>query len=73
MGMASSTVLLAANAPGGRGTALTLHASALSLGTGLGAAIGGLVLTVAGYPAIGIVSAAFFIVSALLVWSLHRR
>jgi DHA1 family inner membrane transport protein len=73
MGMAATTVLLADDAPGGKGTTLTLHASALSLGTALGAAVGGLILVLADYRAIGIVSMAFYVASALLVWRLHTR
>ena len=49
MCMASTVVMLASDAPGGRGTALTLLGSGLSLGTAIGAALGGLVLTVADF------------------------
>jgi predicted MFS family arabinose efflux permease len=68
MGMASTTVMLASDAPGGRGTSMTLHASALSLGTAVGAAVGGLILTVASYQTVGIVSMALFVASASVVW-----
>jgi predicted MFS family arabinose efflux permease len=68
MGMASTTVLLASDAPGGRGTSMTLHASALSLGTAVGAAVGGLILTVASYQALGIVSMVLYVASASIVW-----
>jgi MFS transporter, DHA1 family, inner membrane transport protein len=71
MSMAATTVLLASDAPGGKGTTLTLHVSAISLGTALGAAVGGLILALADYGLIGIVSMVCYVASALLVWQLH--
>ena len=73
MSMSSSNVMLASDVPGGKGTALTLHAAALSLGTALGAAAGGLVLALADYAAIGLMGLLFFWLSAILVWLFHHR
>ena len=52
---------------------MTLHASALSLGTAVGAAVGGLILTVSSYQTIGIVSMALYVASALIVWRLYTH
>ena len=66
-GVAGNT-LLTAETPAGRGTTMTLNSSAISLGTALGSALGGLLLVLGGYPAIGLGSLAFLAASAGLTW-----
>jgi predicted MFS family arabinose efflux permease len=62
--------LLAAETPAARATTQTLNGSALSLGLALGAALGGLALSLGGYPAIGLCALGFTLAAAWLVaWS----
>jgi predicted MFS family arabinose efflux permease len=62
------TLLLSREAPGGKATAQSLLAVSGSLGTALGAALGGLLLTVSDYQVVGLVAALFGLVSAALIW-----
>jgi predicted MFS family arabinose efflux permease len=66
--MVSTVVLLVDQSPAGRATTLTLYGAAMNLGVALGAAMGGLALARVGYVALGLVTMALPLVSAVLVW-----
>jgi MFS transporter, DHA1 family, inner membrane transport protein len=52
--MVSTVVLLVGQSPAGRATTLTFYGSAMSLGMAMGAVLGGLALSVAGFFALGV-------------------
>jgi predicted MFS family arabinose efflux permease len=52
---------------------MTLNSSALSLGTALGGAAGGVALSLGGYVALGICSPIFLIVGSAIVWLARPR
>jgi predicted MFS family arabinose efflux permease len=56
-----------------RGSALSVNAAGMSLGTFLGAAIGGLGLSLGGYPGTAATFAAITLVAALFALRVHRR
>src|SRR5262245_11487087 len=62
------TLLLVGETPGGRATTLTLAQAGMSLGTALGSSLGGLLLAIGGYEAIGVGVPAIGLLSAALVW-----
>ena len=62
-------LLLTTESPAGRATTMTLNVVALSLGTALGSALGGFVIAVSGFAALGLCSFAFSALSALLIWT----
>jgi predicted MFS family arabinose efflux permease len=62
--MVSTVVLLVDQSPAGRATTLTLYGAAMNLGV----ALGGLALARVGYVALGLVTMALPLVSAVLVW-----
>ena len=68
LSMVATTLLLTAESPAGRATTLTLNGSAMSLGLGLGGALGGLLLVFGDYPALGFGALAIGLASAALTW-----
>jgi predicted MFS family arabinose efflux permease len=70
----AAAVLLVAEAPESRATTMTVNQAGLSLGVACGGAIGGLVLALGDYPALGFVALAWLLAAAgLLVWSRPRE
>jgi DHA1 family inner membrane transport protein len=63
-----TALVLAAESPAGRATTLTVNFSTLSLGQGLGGALGGLVLVVGGWATMGLCAFALMAAAAGLVW-----
>jgi predicted MFS family arabinose efflux permease len=68
-----NAVLLTGETPGGRSTTMTLNQSALSLGTAVGGAAGGLLLALGGYNALAAGLPIFATAAAVLVWSSRTR
>jgi predicted MFS family arabinose efflux permease len=62
------TLLLVGETPGGRATTLTLNQAGMSLGTALGSSLGGLLLALGGYAALGVGVPLLGLASAALVW-----
>lgn len=60
------SIMLATESPAGRATTMTLNASAMALGTALGAASGGLMIATGGYLALGIGLPLFALISAMM-------
>lgn len=67
------TLLLTAESPAGRATTLTLNGSANSLGIALGGAIGGLLLALGDYAAIGVGALVLSGAAAVLAWWSRAR
>lgn len=67
-GVVLITLILTAESPAGRATTLTLNGSLFSLGIALGSALGGLLLAVSGYAAIGLAALLLCLGSAGLTW-----
>lgn len=65
---ATNTTLLSELAPSARGTLLAVNSSIVSLGIVSGTAIGGILVDGFGYEALGVMSAAAGLTSALVVW-----
>lgn len=55
------STMLAAETPAGRGTTMSLNAAVIELGTGVGAGLGGALIAIGNYPALG---AGLFVLSA---------
>lgn len=68
-----SLMVLNAETPAGRGTTMTLNSSALSLGNALGGAMGGLVLSLGGYAALGIGALIFQTAASVIIWLARPR
>jgi predicted MFS family arabinose efflux permease len=68
-----SLMVLNAETPVGRATTMTLNNSAIMLGTALGGVVGGIVLTVGGYVAIGYVSLISLLACSAIVWLSRTR
>jgi MFS transporter, DHA1 family, inner membrane transport protein len=68
MSVVAGALLLTRESPAGRATTMTLNSGANNVGTALGAALGGLMLAIASYPAIGLCAALLCCASAYLVW-----
>lgn len=66
------TTLLVRRSGDLRGSALSVNAAGMSLGTFLGAAIGGLGLGLGGYPGTAITFAAITLIAVLLALRIHR-
>ena len=62
------TSLLAAESPAGAGATMVLNGSILNLGAAGSAALGGALIAVGGYPALGIGLPIFSFLAALLAW-----
>ena len=67
-GLVASSTLLTEETPAGRATTMVLNRSAISLGTALGSATGGLLLAVSGYGALGLSALLCCCASAGLTW-----
>jgi DHA1 family inner membrane transport protein len=52
----------------GRATTMTLNSSAMSLGTALGGVVGGIALSLGGYPALGLCAPIFPLLGAGIIW-----
>jgi MFS transporter, DHA1 family, inner membrane transport protein len=72
-GSVVGTLLLVGETPGGRATTLTLNQAGLSLGTALGSSLGGLLIALGGYGALGVGVPALGLASAALVWLSRPR
>ena len=68
MTMTMLTSLIAEESPCGAATTMVLNISAIGLGAAVGAAYGGLVISLGGYTALGVGALPFAMVSAFLVW-----
>jgi DHA1 family inner membrane transport protein len=61
-------LVLSAEAPVGRATTMTLNNSAISLATALGGMLGGVILTIGGYSALGVCAPIFPLAGAAIIW-----
>jgi predicted MFS family arabinose efflux permease len=68
VGLVATSTLLTEETPAGRATTMVLNRSAISLGTALGSAVGGLLLAVSGYGALGLSALAWCCAGAGLTW-----
>ena len=68
VGLVATSTLLTEETPAGRATTMVLNRSAISLGTALGSAAGGLLLAVSGYGALGLSALVWCGASAGLTW-----
>ncbi|HEU0116713.1 MAG TPA: MFS transporter [Thermomicrobiales bacterium] len=67
------TALLAVESPGGAGTTMVLNGSVLNLGTAVSAVLGGGLIALGGYPALGLALPLFALAAAgLAVWPAAR-
>ena len=64
----ATTLVLNASSPAGRATTLTLRSAAVCIGTAVGGALGGGVLAVGGYEALGVLSFVVLLVSTAVAW-----
>jgi DHA1 family inner membrane transport protein len=60
--------LLAAESPAQAGTTMALNATLMNAGGAVGAALGGMLLAVGGFPALGVGLSLFALASAILAW-----
>jgi predicted MFS family arabinose efflux permease len=63
--------LLAAETPTGHATTMTFEGVTMSGGSGIGSSLGGILLALGGYPAMGVGVLAFCFLAALLVWQIR--
>jgi predicted MFS family arabinose efflux permease len=68
VGLVATSTLLTEETPAGQATTMVLNRSAMSLGTALGSAAGGLLLAASGYGALGLSALLWCGASAGLVW-----
>jgi predicted MFS family arabinose efflux permease len=73
VGMVATSTLLMEETPAGRATTMVLNRSAISLGTALGSAAGGLLLAASGYGALGLSALLCCWASAGLAWWSRSR
>jgi MFS transporter, DHA1 family, inner membrane transport protein len=64
----ATTLLLSSESPAGRATTMTLNGSAWSVGIAVGASLGGLVLALGGWVALGATGLFFFLAGAVFGW-----
>ncbi len=62
------TALLAAESPAGAGTTMVLNGSLINAGTAGGAALGGVLIALGGYGALGLGLPLFAFAAAALAW-----
>jgi predicted MFS family arabinose efflux permease len=62
------SALLAAESPAGAGTTMVLNGSLINAGTAGGAALGGVLIALGGYGALGLGLALFAFTAAVLTW-----
>ena len=67
----ATTLVLTVLSPAGRATTLTFNSAANCIGTALGGALGGLMLALGSYEAVGLCSLAWLVAAAGLVWWSH--
>jgi len=65
--------LLAAETPTGHATTMTFEGVTMSAGSGIGSSLGGILLALSGYPAMGAGVILFCFIAALLVWQIRPR
>jgi predicted MFS family arabinose efflux permease len=65
--------LLAAETPSGHATTMTFEGVTMSAGSGIGSSLGGVLLALSGYPAMGAGVILFCLIAALLVWQIRPR
>ena len=68
----ATAMLLSGERLGGRATTMTLNSSGMHLGGALGSAVGGLLLGLGGYPALGAGVPLLALAAALVLWSSGR-
>lgn len=73
VGFVARTTLLADESPAGRTTTLALSQVAANVGMALGSSIGGVLLAVAGYSAIGLWALVSSVIATLLIWFSRPR
>ncbi|HEV2128865.1 MAG TPA: MFS transporter [Thermomicrobiales bacterium] len=66
-------LLLMRESPAGHATTLTLNTAALSLGTGLGSTLGGLLLSIGDFELLGLAALLLSVASGALVWAVPVR
>ena len=67
-GTVMTAVVLVRETPGGRATTMTLNSTAYTLGTAVGGALGGLLVGLSGFGALGWLVLAAYSAAAGLVW-----
>ena len=72
VGFVGLATLLSAGTPGGAATTMVLNGSVINLGSAGGAALGGLLLAMGGYEALGIGLPLFALGAAVLAWTPAR-
>ena len=73
IGWVGLAALLTGETPAGAGTTMVFNSSLFNLGAAAGAGFGGFLLAVGGFGAVAIGLPLFGMLSALLVWTPHRR
>jgi DHA1 family inner membrane transport protein len=63
-----NVLVLNAETPAGRATTMTLNSAAFTLGIALGGVVGGVALTLGGYPALGVCAPIFPLAGAGIIW-----
>jgi len=69
----ATAAILTGETPAGRATTMALNGSAAMLGQALGAGLGGLLLALGGYAALGLGAIAWFAGAAAIVWWTRPR
>ena len=64
----AAPILLAEETPGGQATTMALNTATMGVGNAAGASLGGLLLAVGGYSTLGLAVAAWYSISAILIW-----
>jgi predicted MFS family arabinose efflux permease len=73
VGWVGLAALLTEETPAGAGTTMVFNSSLFNLGAASGAAAGGVLLATGGFDGVAVGLPLFGLVSALLVWTPHRR
>ena len=68
MGDLATTLVLTAVSPAGRATTLTLRSAAVCIGTAMGGIVGGMLLVLGDYAALGVCSLIMLMLATMLVW-----
>jgi predicted MFS family arabinose efflux permease len=69
----ATATLLAGETPGSRATTMALNGSASSLGTAIGASVGGFCLATAGFSLVALAAGLWYATAAVIVWSSGAR
>jgi predicted MFS family arabinose efflux permease len=69
----ATTLVLTGVSPAGQATTLTLRSAAVCIGSALGGIVGGLLLALSDYPALGLCSLTLLLVATALVWGARSQ